>query len=250
MTTPGPREHLGDDSPTSPVDLPPLPPAQPPPDAAPPAGPAPWDTPGSGPGYTAAPSWTVNARPAAQAQTPSGLVAGIVLVVIGVVFLLVRIVDVTIGSGSWPLWIIVPGLAMVAGSLAIPPRGGLGLAVPGTIIAIVGGILWVQDAYGLYATWAYAWALVAPTGPGLAMLVYGLVRGDRELAGDGFRTLLVGIGLFLGFGFFFEGVIGLSGHRIANLDEVLPYVVIGFGVLLVVSSLFGGGNRDRRDQGA
>ena len=41
-------------------------------------------------------------------------------------------------------------------------------------------------------------------------------------------------------------MIGLSGHRIANLDEVLPYVVIGFGVLLVVSSLFGGGNRDRR----
>ena len=242
MTTPDPREQLGDDSPTSPVDLPPLPPAQPQPDAAPPAGPAPWDAPGP------VPSWAVNARPAAQAQTPSGLVAGIVLVVIGVVFLLVRVVDVTIGSGSWPLWIIVPGLAMVAGSMAIPPRGGLGLAVPGTIIAIVGGILWVQDAYGLYATWAYAWALVAPTGPGLAMLVYGLVRGDRELAGDGFRTLLVGVGLFLGFGFFFEGVIGLSGHRIANLDEVLPYVVIGFGVLLVVASLFGGAKRDRRDQ--
>lgn len=244
MTTPDPREPLGDDSPTSPVDLPPLPPAQPTTDAPPPVGAAPWDTPG--PGYAASPSWTANARPAAQAQTPSGLVAGIVLVVIGVVFLLIRVVDVTIGSGSWPLWIIVPGLAMVAGSLAIPPRGGLGLAVPGTIIAIVGGILWVQDAYGLYATWAYAWALVAPTGPGLAMLVYGLVRGDRELAADGFRTLLVGIGLFLGFAFFFEGVIGLSGHRIANLDEVLPYVVIGFGVLLVVSSLFGGGNRDRR----
>ena len=240
MTTPDPREHLGDDSPTSPVDLPPLPPAQPRTDAAPPARAAPWDAPGP------VPSWTANARPAAQAQTPSGLVAGIVLVVIGVVFLLIRVVDVTIGSGSWPLWIIVPGLAMVAGSLAIPPRGGLGLAVPGTIIAIVGGILWVQDAYGLYATWAYAWALVAPTGPGLAMLVYGLVRGDRELAGDGFRTFLVGVGLFLGFGIFFEGVIGLSGHRIANLDEVLPYVVIGFGVLLVVSSLFGGGNRDRR----
>lgn len=159
---------------------------------------------------------------------------------------LAKMIAVTIGSGSWPLWIIVPGLAMVAGSLAIPPRGGLGLAVPGTIIAIVGGILWVQDAYGLYATWAYAWALVAPTGPAVTMLVYGLVRGDRELADDGFRTLLVGVGLFLGFAFFFEGVIGLSGHRIANLDAVLPYVVIGFGVLLVVSSLFGGGNRDRR----
>ena len=138
------------------------------------------------------------------------------LVVIGVAFLLIRVADMTLGSTSWPLWLIVPGLAMLAGSFAIPPRGGLGLAVPGTMLAIVGGILWVQDAYGLYATWAYAWALVAPTGPGLAMLLYGLVRGDHELAADGFRTFLVGIGLFLGFAFFFEGVIGISGHRIAN----------------------------------
>jgi hypothetical protein len=137
---------------------------------------------------------------------------------------------------------------MLAGSLAIPPRAGLGLAIPGTIIAVVGAILWVQEASGLYATWAYAWALVAPTAPGLAMLIYGLARGDHDLAADGFRTFLVGIGLFLGFALLFEGVIGISGHHIANLDEVLPYILVGFGVLLVVASLFGG-QRNRRDQG-
>lgn len=217
---------------------------------------APVPTIGSGPTGPATPTWPASVPPPPQPQiqpqiqpkAQPGLVAGIVLVVIGVVVLLVRLVDVALGSSSWPLWIMVPGLAMLAGSLAIPPRAGLGLAVPGTMIAIVGAILWVQEAYGLYATWAYAWALVAPTGPGLAMLVYGLARGDRELAADGFRTALVGIGLFLGFALFFEGVVGISGHRIPNLEEVLPYVVIGFGVLLVVASLFGG-RRDRRDQG-
>jgi hypothetical protein len=80
------------------------------------------------------------------------------------------------------------------------------------------------------------------------MVVYGLVRGDRELAGDGLHTTFVGLALFAGFAFFFEGVIGISGHRIANLDEVLPYAAIGFGVLLVIASLFGG-RRDRRDGG-
>jgi hypothetical protein len=172
-------------------------------------------------------------------------VVGIVLVVIGVVLLAIRVLDSALGDNAWPLWLIVPGVAMVAGSLAIPNRGGLGLAVPGTILAIVGGILWVQAVYGLYATWAYAWALVAPTGPGLAMLLYGAARGDREVAADGFRTALVGLALFGGFAFFFEGVVGLSGHRIQNLDQVLPYAAIGLGALLLVGSLVGGRRKDR-----
>lgn len=184
--------------------------------------------------------------PACQAATPPGMVVGIVLVVVGSLFLALRVADVSLGAHAWPLWIVVPGVAMLLGSLAIPPRGGLGLAVPGAILATVGLILWAQDAYGLYGTWAYAWALVAPTAPGVAMLLYGGVHGDRGLVSEGFRTTLTGIGLFLGFGLFFEGVIGVSGHRIANLDEVLPFAVIALGLLLVVLSLFGGGRRSRR----
>jgi hypothetical protein len=152
-------------------------------------------------------------------------------------------VDLSFGGATWPLWIVVPGVAMLLGSFFIPPRGGLGLAIPGAIVTMVGLILWVQEAYGLYATWAYAWALVAPTAPGLGMLLYGLVQRDGELARDGLRTTLVGLGLFLGFMLFFEGVIGLSGSPIANMDEVLPYAFIGLGVLLVVLSFFGGGRR-------
>lgn len=176
--------------------------------------------------------------PAASGQQ-AGLVIGVILVVVGAAFLVARIAEVSLGPDVWPLWIIVPGVVMLVGSFAIPPRNGLGLAIPGAIVAMVGLILWAQETYDLYATWAYAWALVAPTGPGLGMLLYGLARGDRELAGDGLRTTLVGLGLFFGFALFFEGVIGLSGNRIAGLDDALPYAAIGLGVLLVVLSLFG-----------
>ncbi len=175
------------------------------------------------------------------------MVFGIVLVVVGALFLALRVADISLGSRSWPLWIIVPGLAMLLGSLAIPPRSGLGLAVPGAILATAGAILWVQEAYGLYGTWAYAWTLVVPTAPGVAMLLYGGVRGDRDLAADGLRATLTGIGLFLGFGLFFEGVIGISGHRIENLDQVLPYAAIGLGLLLMVLSLLGGGGGGRHE---
>jgi amino acid transporter len=108
---------------------------------------------------------------------------------------------------------------------------------------MVGLVLWVQETYDLYATWAYAWALVAPTGVGLGMLFYGLVHRDRELAADGLRTTVVGLCLFFGFAFFFEGVIGLSGKPLDNAQAILPYVAIGIGILLVVISFVSGGRR-------
>ena len=214
----------------------------PPPGAFPPPGSGAFP-PGSVPPFGAGPPGR-----GAERATPPGLVAEIILVVIGGALLVARVVDFSFTAATWPLWIVVPGVAMLVGSLFIPPKGGLGLAIPGTIITIVGLILWVQDVNGLYATWAYAWALVAPTGPGLGMLIYGLVHRDGELVGDGFRTMLVGIGLFLGFGLFFEGVIGLSGEPIANLEEILPFAVIGLGALLVVLSFFGGRRRPESRQ--
>lgn len=214
----------------------------------PPAAPTPGEPPGAPAGERLAappPAAPVGRPPVPEPprSVPPGLVAGVILVIIGAAVLVARVVDLSFGGATWPLWIIVPGIAMLVGSLFIPPRGGLGLAIPGAIVAMVGLILWVQEAYDLYATWAYAWALVAPTAPGLGMLLYGLVQRDGELARDGLRTTLVGLGLFLGFMLFFEGVIGLSGSPIANLDEILPYALIGLGVLLVVLSFFGGGRR-------
>jgi hypothetical protein len=245
---PGPA---GDDTPTAPVDLPGVerPPANPSP---PPAAPWPGSVPPAPEPRRAPPTGTPRSSPAwAPATAPRsdgqpGLVIGIILVIVGALLLVTRVADVAFGPDSWPLWIVVPGVAMLVGSFAVAPRGGLGLAVPGAIIATVGLVLWVQERYDAYATWAYAWALVAPTAAGLGTLLYALVKGDRELVADGFRTTVVGLALFTGFALFFEGVVGLSGEPIANLDEVLPYGVIGLGVLLVALSLFGGSRRGSR----
>lgn len=235
--------------------------------AAPSSGPAYGAAPSSGPAYGApaqpgaaqsvppsgsAPGgapWSTPVWPEPRPSQAPGLVAGVVLVVVGAMFLVLRLGNIALGPDAWPLWLVVPGLAMVIGSLFIPSRGALGLAIPGAIIAVVGGVLWAQEATGLYATWAYAWALVAPTAPGLAMLLLGVVQRDGELFRDGLRTTVTGIGLFLGFGLFFEGVVGISGHRIENLDTVLPYAAIGLGALLIVVAFLDGGRRDAwRDQ--
>ncbi len=239
MTNPDPTT---DATPISGPDAAPLPGANPPPGATP-LGAAP-PPPGAPPAWGQPAPWPERREP----QAP-GLVLGIILVVVGVSVLALRVAEVWVGPNPWTLWLVVPGVAMVAASLAIPTRGGLGLAIPGAMLAIVGLILYVQDTWGGYGTWAYAWALVAPTGPGLAMLFYGGLKGDRELAREGLRVTLVGIGLFLGFALFFEGVIGISGHRIEHLDQVLPYAAIGLGVLLIVLAVVDGGHRDAyRDQ--
>lgn len=198
-----------------------------PPDAVPPPG-----------SYTAPPPGPPR-PPAPESNSQGTLVLGVLLVLLGGGFLVTRLVDLRFVGATWPLWIVAVGAAMLVASVTIRTRAGLGLAVPGGIVLMVGLVLTVQEWYGLYQTWAYAWALVAPGGVGLGILVHGLLTGDAGSRNDGFRTLLVGLGLFVGFGLFFEGVIGLSGSRIPGLDDALPFVVIVIGVLLVAASLLG-----------
>src|SRR5437773_9438569 len=106
------------------------------------------------------------------------VILGLVLVVIGMLALLGRALSIDILGLGWPLFVLIPGIVMFAGGVAIGGRAGLGLAIPGGIVTMVGVILSAQAATGLWATWAYAWALVAPGGVGLAFLVYGL--GPRQ----------------------------------------------------------------------
>jgi hypothetical protein len=210
-----------------------------------PAAPGPGLPPPPAPGTPQAMAWPAAPSPAPARRAQPALIGGVILIVVGAALLVGQVADL---SAAWPVWIIVPGLAMLAGSLFIPPRGGLGLAIPGAIVAMVGTILAVQEAYDLYSTWAYAWALVAPTSVGIAILVYGLAQRDGELVADGLRTTFIGLVLFAAFALFFEGVVGLNGYAIANLDQVLPYLAIGLGVVMVIVSLFTG--RRHRDTGA
>jgi hypothetical protein len=166
-----------------------------------------------------------------------GVVIGGLLVAVGALFLVGNAVGLDVGEVGWPLFIIVPGLILFATSFAIGGTAGSGPAVAGAIVTTVGLILAVQAATGLYATWAYAWALVAPTSVGLALVLYGGLVGERSLVKDGLPTLGVGLALFFGFGVFFEGVIGLSGERVAGLQSILPIGLVVIGVVLVLGGL-------------
>jgi hypothetical protein len=166
------------------------------------------------------------------------VVLGAVLIVVGGVFLVTSLTGFQL-EAAWPLFVIVPGLVLLAASFAAGGEAGGGLAIAGSIVTTVGLILAVQEASGLYATWAYAWALVAPGSVGVGLLLFGTFTGRRDLAASGWRLIGIGLALFVGFAIFFEGVIGLSGDGPPPLEGLVPIALIALGAILVVGSLIG-----------
>jgi hypothetical protein len=171
------------------------------------------------------------------------LAIGVLLILGGAAVLAVRQLGLDVGAAGWPLFVIVPGIVLFVVALVVGGRPGTGFAVGGSVTTVTGLILAFQNQTGLYATWAYAWALVAPGGIGLGLFVYGSLTRQRELALGGLWTLLTGLVIFIVAAFFFESIIGLSGDRIEGLDALLAAAVMVLGIGIVVVGLTGGRRR-------
>ncbi len=166
------------------------------------------------------------------------LVIGVGLILLGAAALLVQLGDVRL---EWPAWIILPGVALLVGAFAVGGSGGTGMASVGGIVTMVGIVLAAQETYGLYQTWAYAWALVAPGGVGLGLALYGLLARRADDLRGGLSALAVGIVIFLVGFLFFEGVVNLSDGRFSELtDLAVPLLLVGIGVIVLVGALIPG----------
>lgn len=168
---------------------------------------------------------------------PSVAALGLLLVVGGGLLLAGQLMDIDIGRIGWPLFIIIPGVALLVAGLAV--SGGLGLTIAGTIVTMVGLILFYQNATDHWESWAYAWALVGPFASGLGMVVHGTVHRQTDVVRSGWWPLLSGLGLFVAGFIFFEGIIGLSGDRFPLPDWALPALLILLGVGVLIWSLTG-----------
>lgn len=177
----------------------------------------------------------------ATTRGASGLVVGIILVLIGVVFLVDQVADVNIWGSlfsglSWPLYIILPGLLFFVAMLLFG-RGNGALAIPGSLITTVGLILAYQNSTGRFENWAYAWALVAPTSIGVGLVLGGLWSGQQQWVRNGVRFAVIGLIIFVVGWVFFEVVLGLSGYVFGALGDIVgvaaPLLLIGLGVYLL-----------------
>ena len=164
---------------------------------------------------------------------------GVALLAIGGLALLGRALSIDILGLGWPLFVLIPGILLFVAGLSVGGRAGLAMAIPGGIVSMVGVVLSVQAATGLWATWAYAWALVAPGGVGQALVLYGVLTGQPDVARDGVPVLLTGLGLFVAFGLFFEGVLHLSGAALPLAEPVLAAGLVVLGVVILVVGISG-----------
>jgi hypothetical protein len=179
------------------------------------------------------------------------LIFGLLLILAGAAFLVSNLTGFDIGRYGWPIFVIVPGLFLLILGLLIPSEAGLGAAIPGGIITTVGLVLAFQDATDAYATWAYAWALVAPGSVGATLMLFGLTHRRLELLDAGLRTAAVGLGLFIGFGLFFEDVIGLAeDNRNVALQDAFPFLAVAMGVVIVLLNLLPRGRSSRHGDAA
>ena len=185
------------------------------------------------------PAYPPPAPAAATAVRSSGssssLAVGLVLVVVGIFFLIMRLFDIDLSSYGWPLYVIIPGLTLlIVGFVSL----GTGALVPGGIVTVTGLILAAQNATGDWASWAYAWTLVVPGGAGLGLFLQGLRVHDSKQVRLG-RNLMFWSALMFMIGFvIFESIFNISGQDFGIVSRAaLPVLLIIIGVTLLLRSM-------------
>jgi hypothetical protein len=157
----------------------------------------------------------------------SGLIGGLLLILLGAWFLVTQWVPGLRPQFSWPWIIIGVGILLLVIGLA---TGVPGLAVPACIVGGIGGLLYWQNATGNWESWAYAWTLI-PGFVGLGIVLSGLLGGEtRQSIRGGGWLMLISLVLFAVFGSFFGGL-GLLG-------PYWPVLLILLGLIALARSLF------------
>jgi len=160
----------------------------------------------------------------------SNLAAGLILILVGLLFLAMQFLPDLSGWFAWldwPIYVVGAGFVLLLiGLLAGEPD----MAVPASIVGGIGGILYWQNLTGNWESWSYIWSLI-PGFVGLGILISGLLgssatRGKKVK--EGLETMLVSAVLFLIFGSFF----GLP-----ILGDYWPVLLIVLGLFLMGRAL-------------
>jgi hypothetical protein len=166
----------------------------------------------------------------------AGFALGVFLIGLGLIFLVGYLFDIRVEHYNWPFLVLVPGILLFGLGLFLSGSIGEAVAIVGSVTTMVGLLFFYQNTTGHWESWAYAWALVAPTGIGLGQVGYGLLKGQSASVKSGVRLVGLGLAIFVVAGAFFELIVGFSGFGIGIMGWAL--LLIGLGLLLLLRGFF------------
>jgi len=162
----------------------------------------------------------------------STITVGVILILVGVLFALVNLVPELQPQVAdlWPLIIIGVGvLLFVIGLITGVPD----MAVPACIVAGIGGILYFQNAYDMFESWAYAWTLI-PGFVGVGIILASVTGGkNRYSVRRGLNAILTSLILFAIFGAIFGAF--------TSTGIYWPLLLVAAGILILLRPLFNRG---------
>ena len=161
----------------------------------------------------------------------SDLVFGIILILVGALFLAVQFkllpgIEKFINMQyQWPLIVIGVGvLLFLLGLLARAP----GLSVPACIVGGIGGILYWNNLTGLWGSWAYMWTLI-PGFVGVGIILSTLLGGSEKSGyRSGLRLIIISLILFVIFLMIFSGQ--------ALFVRYWPVLIILIGLWVIIQA--------------
>jgi|GEM_PF-2191523 hypothetical protein len=154
---------------------------------------------------------------------------GLLLFTVGV-FLVTRLLGVDLLALLWPLLILGFGLLLMWPAWESSPENPHALsllAVPGAVIATLGGVSFLTVLLDHGQSWAYAWLLLPAAVIGGIMLVKRHDENSR-IHKRGMAVLRVLVALTLAVGLFLELLV------FQTLGPWWPFVVMGAGIYLFV----------------
>jgi hypothetical protein len=163
-------------------------------------------------------------------QNAGALVGGALLILFGLLALLTQLFSGFNFWGSfWPFLIMGFGAMFFVGMFA-GGKSVAGLAIPGSIIMVVGLMLFIQNLTNHWESWAYGWTVIL-IAVGLGILIMGLYADNESQRQSGLRVIKIGLVMFIIFGAFFEMIFNSFG-----LSNVLfPVALILLGLYLLVT---------------
>jgi hypothetical protein len=174
------------------------------------------------------------------------LAIGGALIMIGILFILGQLFNFNLGRFVWPFYIIVPGVLLFVYALTLEGTVGEGVAIFGSVVTMTGLLLLYQNTFNHFQSWAYAWALVAPTSIGLGQMIYGSIKDRERMVVTGRRLAVVGGVIFVVGAVFFELIIGISGFGLGGYAWAI--MLIGLGVMILVLAWRRGGPREGKQE--